>query len=66
MKLINVKSDSFADYNEEYNKKDPNFKVGDHVGFQSMKIFLLKYMFLIGVKKFGCKKKSKILYLGLL
>ena len=24
-------SDSFAEYNEESNEKDPKFKVGDHV-----------------------------------
>ena len=31
MKPINVKSDSFAEYNEESNEKDAKFKVGDHV-----------------------------------
>ena len=31
MKPIDVKSDSFAEYNEESNEKDPKFKVGDHV-----------------------------------
>ena len=31
MKLIDVKSDSFAGYNEESNEKDPKCKVGDHV-----------------------------------
>ena len=31
MKHIDVKSDSFAEYNEESNEKDPKFKVGDHV-----------------------------------
>ena len=31
MKPIDVKSDSFAKYNEESNKKDPKFKVGDQV-----------------------------------
>ena len=31
MKPIDVKSDSFAQYNEDSNKKDPKFKVGDHV-----------------------------------
>ena len=30
MKPINVKSDSFAEYNEESNEKDPKFKVGDY------------------------------------
>ena len=31
MKPIDVKSDSFAQYNEDSNKKGPKFKVGDHV-----------------------------------
>ena len=31
MKPIDVKSDSFAEYNEESNEKDPKFKAGDHV-----------------------------------
>ena len=31
MKPIDVKSDSFAEYNEESNEKDSKFKVGNHV-----------------------------------
>ena len=31
MKPIDVKNDSFAEYNEESNERDPKFKVGDHV-----------------------------------
>ena len=31
MKPINVTSDSYAEYNEDFNQKDPKFKVGDHV-----------------------------------
>ena len=31
MKPIDVTDDSFAEYNEESNKKDPKFKIGDHV-----------------------------------
>ena len=50
MKAIDVKSDSFAEYNEESNEKDPKFKVGDHVRIS--KIFFLNYMLLIGVKRF--------------
>ena len=30
MKPINVTNNSFAEYNEDSNKKDPKFKVGDH------------------------------------
>ena len=31
MKPRNVKSNSYAEYNEESNEKDPKFKIGDHV-----------------------------------
>ena len=31
MKPIDVEDNSFAEYNEESNEKDPKFKVGDHV-----------------------------------
>ena len=30
-KPIDVIDDSYAEYNEDFNKKDPKFKVGDHV-----------------------------------
>ena len=31
MKPIDVTSDSYAEYNKDFNKKDPKFKVVDHV-----------------------------------
>ena len=31
MKPIEVTSDSYAEYNEDYNEKYPKFEVGDHV-----------------------------------
>ena len=31
MKPIDVGNDSFAEYNEESNEKDPKFEIGDHV-----------------------------------
>ena len=38
MKPIDVKNDSCAEYNEESNgKKNPNFKVGDHVRISKYK-----------------------------
>ena len=52
MKLIDVTDNSFAEYNEEPNKKDPKFKVGDHVRISKSKISSLKDMLLIGQKKF--------------
>ena len=37
MKPIDVKNDSFAEYNEESNKKDPKFRVGDHARISKYK-----------------------------
>ena len=37
MKTIDVKGDSFAEYNEESNEKVPKFKVGDHVRISKFK-----------------------------
>ena len=37
MKPIDVKGDSFAEYNEESNKKDPKFKIGSHVSISKHK-----------------------------
>ena len=37
MKPLDVGDDSFAEYNEESNKKDPKFKVGDHVRISKFK-----------------------------
>ena len=37
MKPIDVGDDSFAEYNEESNKKDPKFKVGDPVRISKYK-----------------------------
>ena len=42
MKPINVKSDSFAEYNEEVNDKDPKFKIGDHVRISKYKNIFTK------------------------
>ena len=37
MKPINVTGDSYAEYNEDFDKKDPKFKVGDHVRISKYK-----------------------------
>ena len=42
MKPMDVKSDSFAEYNEESNEKDPKFKVGDHVRISKCKNIFVK------------------------
>ena len=44
MKPIDIKSDSFAEYNEEYNEKDHKFKVVDRVRISKYKnIFAKEY-----------------------
>ena len=53
MKHVDVTDDSFAEYNEESNKKKIlNLKLAIILEFLSTKIFLLKHMLLIGQKKF--------------
>ena len=42
MKLIDVTSDSYAEYNEDFNEKDPKFKVGDHVRISKYKNIFAK------------------------
>ena len=42
MKPINVTDDSFVEYNEQSNKKDPKFKVGDHVRISKYKNIFAK------------------------
>ena len=44
MKSIEVTSYSYAEYNEDFNKKDPKSKVGDHVRISKYKnIFAKRY-----------------------
>ena len=42
MKRIKVTSDSYTDYNEDSNKKDPNFKVDDRVRISKYKNIFAK------------------------
>ena len=42
MKPIDVTDDSFAEHNEESNKRNPNFKVGDHVRISKYKNIFAK------------------------
>ena len=42
IKPIDVKSNSFAEYNEESNEKDPKFKVNDHVRIAKYKNIFAK------------------------
>ena len=42
MKPIDVTGDSYAKYNENSNKKDPKFKIGDHVRISKYKNTIAK------------------------
>ena len=42
MKPIDTTSDSYAEYNEDSNEKDPKFKVGDHVRILKYKNIFVK------------------------
>ena len=42
MKPIDVTDDSYAEFNEDSNKKDPKFKVGDHVRISKYKNIFAK------------------------
>ena len=42
MKPIDVKSDTFAEYNEESNERDSKFKIGDHVRISKYKNIFAK------------------------
>ena len=72
MKPIDVTGDSYAEYNENFNKKDPKFKIGDNVtNFpkfikKSIKTFLLKHILQISQKKFLLLLKLKIQFLRLM
>ena len=52
MKPIDVTDDSHAEYNEDFNKKDPNLKLVAMLEFQNIKSFLVKNTRQIGQKKF--------------
>ena len=42
IKPINVTSDSYAEYNEDSNKRNPKFKVGDNVRISKYKNIFAK------------------------
>ena len=60
MKSIDVKNDSFAEYNEESNEKDTKFKVGDHARISKYKnIFAKGYAPNWSEEIFVVKKNTK-------
>ena len=42
MKIIDVTADTYAEYNEDFSKKNPKFKVGDHVRTSKYKYIFVK------------------------
>ena len=60
MKPIDVVSDSYADYNEDSNKKCPKFKVGDHVRISKYKNIFAKDTLQINQKKILLLAKLKM------
>ena len=66
MKPIDVKDNTYINTSKEINNKDPKFKVGDYVRISKYKLFLLKGICLIGVKKYLLLNKLKTLFRGLM
>ena len=55
MKPIEITSDSYPEYNEDSNKKDSKFKVGDHVKISKYKnIFAKGFLFELVRRRFCC------------
>ena len=60
LKPVDVKDNTYIDFNKEVNDKDPKCKVGDYVRISKNKIILLKDADQIGLKKFLWLKNLKI------
>ena len=66
MKPIDVTSDFYAEYNEDFSEKILNLNLMIMLEFQNTKTFLLKDMLQIGWKKFLFLVKLKIQFRGLM
>ena len=67
MKPVDVKNDSFVEYNEESSEKDRKLKICDHVRISKYKNFFAKvYAPNWSEEIFVVKKKKGILYLKLM
>ena len=64
MKPVDVISDSHVEYIENLNKKDPKFKIGDHVRISKYKNIFAKRVLQIGRTKFLLLVKLKTQFLG--
>ena len=52
MKLVDVKSSTYIDFDKKNKRKNPKFKVGEHLRTSNIKIFLQKVTFEINLKAF--------------
>ena len=66
MKPIDVKSDSYVEYNKGLNEKDLKFKIVDSVRISKYKNVSLKDTVRIGQKKFLLLVKLKMQFRGLM
>ena len=64
MKPIDVTSDSYAEYNEDSNKKDPRFKVDNHVRISKKKKKFAKGYTPNWLEEASVVSKIKIQFLG--
>ena len=62
--LVDIKNNTYIDFEKEVNDRDPKFKVADHVRISKYKMFLLKDIHQIGLKKFLLLAKLKIRFHG--
>ena len=66
VKPIDVTPDLYAEYNEDFNKKSPKFKVGDHVRISKYKNIFAKGCTLNWSEEVFVVSKIKIQFLGLM
>ena len=66
MKPIDITDDSYAEQNEDFNRKNPKFKIGDHDRIPKYKIFFTEGYAPIGQKKICLLVKVKLKFLGLI
>ena len=59
MKPVNVKDNTYIDFEKEVNNKDPKFKFGDHLRISKFKNIFLKDTNQICLKKFFYLEKVK-------
>ena len=66
MKPVDVTSDFYTEYNEDYNEKDPKFKVGDRVRILKCKNIFTKGYTANWSEEVLLLAKSKIQFHGLM